>query len=96
VVVVTDKTSWQLVALTGQSSSRNDHGQLEVALALRNLSGLDLPVEILTVFHGEDGLALEGEPAWSKVVIPGHGNHDHQAVSANKHAVSFRVFVCAP
>ncbi len=95
-ILVSDVSSWRLVALAGHQLTRADDGRLEVQVNLRNLSGLDLPVEILTVFHGADGLAFEDQLAWSSVVIPGHSEHRHAASSTNAFATSFRVFVRTP
>ncbi len=95
-VLVSDTESWRLVALAGHRAERDPEGRLAVRVQLRNLSSLDLPVEILTVFHGADGLAFEDELGWSNVVIPGHSEHQHRAVSKNQFATSFRVFVRTP
>jgi hypothetical protein len=95
-VLVSDTESWRLVALAGHRLDRDAEGRLELMVRLRNLSGLDLPVEILTVFHGPDGLTFEDEFGWRNVVIPGHSEHRHEARSDNAFPTSFQVFVRTP
>lgn len=95
-VLVSDASSWRLVALAGHRATRDDAGRLAVTVDLKNLSALDLPVEILTVFHGADGVAFEDELGWSNVVIPGNSQHHHKALSKNHFAASFRVFIRTP
>ena len=57
-VLVADTYSWRLVALSGHRVDRVDDGRLSIEVRLKNLSGLDLPVEIKTVFHGADGVVV--------------------------------------
>lgn len=95
-VLVSDTESWRLVALAGHRLERGEGGRLELEVSLRNLSGLDLPVEIQTVFLGPDDAPLSDELDWSKVVIPGHAEHRHTARSESAAATSFRVLIRTP
>ncbi len=95
-VLVSDPESWRLVALAGHRLERDEGGRLELEVNLRNLSGLDLPVEIQTVFLGSDGTPISEELDWSNVVIPGHAEHLHEARSASAAATSFRVLIRTP
>ncbi len=95
-ILVADSAAWQLVALTAHRALRDDEGHLHVEVELRNLSGLDLPIEMTTVFHGMDGQAFADQLDWEAVVIPGSASHRHFATSATVEASSFRVLVRTP
>ena len=95
-VLVADSAAWKLVVLTAHRALRDAEGLLLVEVELRNLSGLDLPIEMATVFHGMDGEVIVEQPDWEAVVIPGNASHRHRATSATREASSFKVLVRTP
>ncbi len=95
-VLAADSSAWNLIALSAHRAAREEDGRMRVDLELRNLSGLDLPVELLTVFHGSDGKAFADDLGWQAVVIPGHEVHHHRAISSSVFASGYRVFVRTP
>jgi len=95
-VLAADEAAAKLVAMSQLQADREDDGRLKLVIELNNLSSLDLPVQVQTVFRDADGSLYGDETNWQMITLPGGGDYRYEVVSLQSKADSFVVQIRTP
>lgn len=95
-VLAADEAASKLVAMSQLQADRESDGRLKLVLELNNLSSLDLPVQVQTVFRDGEGSLYGDETNWQMVTLPGGGDYRYEVVSLQPKADSFVVQIRTP
>lgn len=95
-VITLDKAAYKLVAVQAEANETLPDGRLKVKLELANLSALDLPVQIQTLFRDANGMLLGDATPFEMQVLPGNASALYETTSLAPGAASFTVQIKTP
>ena len=96
VIIALDKAAYKLVGVSAHQAIPESDGRLRVTLELSNLSALDLPVQVQTVFRDKDGMLTGDETNAAMIVLPGDGSSRYEVVSLTPNPGSYTVSIKTP
>lgn len=95
-VMAMDRAAYKLVGVQALQAVPEGDARLRVTVEITNLSSLDLPVQVQTIFRDKDGMLTGDETNWQMIVLPGNGSSRYEVVSLTPSPGSYTVQIRTP
>ena len=95
-VLAMDRAAWRYVAAGPMRESRSEDGRLGVELELYNLTGIDLTVQVRTVYRDRDGMPTRDQANWEMITIPRRSSWLYHSRSLDEASVSYTIEIRSP